>query len=77
MDSKRSPEYFKKYKKERSVNAYPKHKYIKYIVAEAANDAVSKSYIVGKIIERYYDSLPTATIDKLKVVYNNLDENEK
>lgn len=67
----------KQYMNERRVFAYPKLKYIRYISAEAANDAVSKSYVIAKIIEKYYDGLSTSQIDKLKITYNNLDENEK
>jgi len=67
----------KNYDAERRIVSYPKPKYVKFIVADASNDGVSKSYLIGKIVEKYYDALPTATIDKLKVVYSNLDENEK
>jgi membrane-associated protease RseP (regulator of RpoE activity) len=77
MANEHEKKYNKKYGNERRLFAYPKAKYVRFIVAEAANDAVSKSYVIAKIIERYYDSLPTATIEKLKVVYNNLDEAEK
>ena len=72
-----SEEYRKMYGKNRRVVAYPKPKYFMLVAAESANEGVSKSYLIGKIVEKYYDSLPNATIDKLKVVYNNLDENEK
>jgi len=77
MANEHEKKYGKKYTNERRVFAYPKAKYVRYIAAEAANDAVSKSYIIAKIVEKYYDSLPTATIEKLKITYNNLDENEK
>jgi hypothetical protein len=69
--------YGKTYGNNRRVVAYPKPKYFMLIAADSANEGVSKSYIIAKIVEKYYDGLPIATVDKLKVVYNNLDENEK
>lgn len=70
-------DYGKMYGKNRRVVAYPKPKYFMLVAADAANEGVSKSYLIAKIVERHYDSQTTATIEKLKVVYNNLDENEK
>ena len=69
--------YGKMYGKNRRVVAYPKPKYFMLVAADAANDGVSKSYLIAKIVEKYYDAMPTPTIEKLKVVYNNLDESEK
>jgi hypothetical protein len=70
-------DYGKMYGKNRRVVAYPKPKYFMLVAADAANEGVSKSYLIAKIVEKYYDTQPTSTIDKLKTVYNNLDENEK
>jgi hypothetical protein len=62
---------------ERRLVSYPKQKYVRFVIADAANEATSQAYIIAKIIEKHYDSLSTSEIDKLKSTYNHLDANEK